>query len=220
MASAVIIWPLCCEITVWAAGVDKFCSGGNYSPVVVLPSGILSPLAWSHCSQSGIPCWNGATGEADSPTKAGSNSRRQPSLSSYLPTVTSLSKPKSSHGHCQEIHGRCGLKGGKKWFHAQFSLPVMTGRVIPSNCVNFNKHNRKRVQHPQFLLLFTITSKSDVNTWRNTANDNNMTIYSMRLTKIMSLWVCLPHYGSSVFTSLNGTPVHIVCVAKTMQYDT
>lgn len=100
------IWPLCCEITVWAGGRrcddkvmlhdvgdDKFWVGGNYSPVLVLPSGTQSLPVWSHCSQSGIPCWNGATGEADSPTKVESNSLQPPSLSSYLPAVTSLSNP-------------------------------------------------------------------------------------------------------------------------------
>lgn len=129
-ASPVTIWPLCCEITVWAGGRrcddkvmphdvgdDKFWVGGNYSPVLVLPSGTQSPPVWSHCSQSGIPCWNGATGEADSPTKVESNSLRPPSLSSYLPAVTSLSNP---NPHCREMYDRCGLTGGRNYFMHNF----------------------------------------------------------------------------------------------------
>lgn len=82
---------------------DTFTVGGNYSPpVLVLPSGTLSPPAWSRCSQSGIPCWNGAADEAGWPTRAGSNSPRQPSLSSYLSAVTLLSGPKFSRRHCGE----------------------------------------------------------------------------------------------------------------------
>lgn len=104
--ASVTTWPLCCEITVWVGGRrwddkvmlhdegnDESWVGGNYSPILVLPSGTQSPLVWSHCSPAGIQCWNEATGEVDSPTKVESSSPQPPSWCSYLLAITSLYNP-------------------------------------------------------------------------------------------------------------------------------
>jgi len=90
--------------------------GGNYSPVLVLPSGTRSPPVWSHCWRAGIRGWNEASGGADSPTRAESSSPRPPSWSGYLPAVTSLLKPDSSRGHCGENHRRRVLTGQRNHF--------------------------------------------------------------------------------------------------------
>lgn len=146
--ASVTIWPLYCEITVWARGRrwddtlmlrdegdDEFWVGGNYSTILVLPSGTQSPLVWSRCSPAEIPYWNEVTGGAGSPTKVVSSSLRPPSWRNHLPAVTLLSNPIP---HTDAV----------KQTSLRLTSTKMTKRTIQTTC-----HGKTCFHHLQGLMM-------------------------------------------------------------------